>query len=101
MGPSMDITKDIRSLTEFKRDSSRFVARLKETGRPSVLTINGRPELVVMAAKTWQETQDQAEFALTVAGIRKGLAQADRGRTIPAKTFFRQTFPGKARRTKA
>ena len=97
----MDITKDIRSLTEFKRDTSRFVARLKETGRPSVLTVNGRPELVIMAAKIWQETQDRAEFALTVADIRKGLKQADRGRTIPAKTFFRQTFARKARRAKA
>lgn len=26
----MDITKDIRPLTEFKRETSRFVARLKE-----------------------------------------------------------------------
>jgi prevent-host-death family protein len=100
MEPPMDITKDIRSLTEFKRDTSRFVARLKDTGRPSVLTVNGRPELVVMAAKTWQETQDQAEFARTVAGIRKGLKQADTGRTLPARTFFRKAFSRKIRRAK-
>ena len=28
----MDITKDIRSLTEFKRDTTRFISHLKETG---------------------------------------------------------------------
>ena len=38
----MDITKDIRPLTEFKRDTARFMSRLKETGRPSVLTVNGK-----------------------------------------------------------
>lgn len=50
----MDITKDIRSLTEFKRDTSRVVAHLKETGRPFVLTVNGKPEIVVMDAHAWQ-----------------------------------------------
>ena len=29
--PAMDITKDISPLTEFKRDSSRMIARIKET----------------------------------------------------------------------
>ena len=31
----MNITKDIRPLAEFKRDTVRFLSRLKETGRPS------------------------------------------------------------------
>ena len=36
---AMDITKDIRPLTEFKRDTARFISHLKETGRPSILTV--------------------------------------------------------------
>ena len=56
----MDIAQDIRPLTEFKRDTARFVSRLKDTGRPSVLTVNGRPELVVMDARAWQEVQEAA-----------------------------------------
>ena len=44
----MDITKDIRPLTEFKRDTARFMAHLRDTGRPAVLTVNGKPALVVM-----------------------------------------------------
>ena len=47
----MDIIKDIRPLTEFKRDTARFMSRLKETGWPSVLTVNGKPALVVMDAE--------------------------------------------------
>lgn len=50
----MDITKDIRPLTEFKRDTTRFMSHLKDTGRPSVLTVNGKPALVVMDAGAWQ-----------------------------------------------
>jgi len=76
----MDITKDIRPLTEFKRETSRFVAHLKETGRPSVLTVNGKPSVVVMDAAAWQDMQDQIDYTQTVAGIRKGLDQARAGK---------------------
>jgi len=92
----MDITKDIRPLTEFKRDTSRFVAHLKETGRPSVLTVNGKPELVVMDAQAWQTLQDEVEFARTVTGIRRGLDQAERGQGIEAETFFKKLKTAKA-----
>ena len=87
----MDITEDIRPLTEFKRDTARFVSRLKDTGRPSVLTVNGRPELVVMDAGAWQDVQEQLEYASAVAGIRKGLddVRAGRaGRGVRASSFF-------------
>lgn len=84
----MDITKDIRPLTEFKRETSRFVARLKKTGRPSVLTVNGKPSVVVMDAAAWQDMQDQIDYAQTVAGIRKGLDQARAGEGVEAAAFF-------------
>ena len=80
----MDITKDIRPLTEFKRETLRFVARLKETGRPSVLTVNGKPSVVVMDAAAWQDMQDQIDYAQTVAGIREGLDQARAGEGVEA-----------------
>ena len=68
----MDITKDIRPLTEFKRDTARFMSHLKHTGRPSVLTVNGKPALVVMDAGAWQDVQDQIEHARTAGGHPQG-----------------------------
>ena len=85
----MDITKDIRPLTEFKRDTARFMFHLKETGRPSVLTVNGKPSLVVMDADAWQDVQEQIEYARTVVGIYKGLNQAREGLGVEASTFFK------------
>ena len=84
----MDVTQDIRPLTEFKRDTGRFVSRLKESGRPAVLTVNGRPELVVMDARAWQDMQDLFEYASAVAGIRKGLDQVRDAQGIRAATYF-------------
>ena len=84
----MNITKDITPLTEFKRDSARMIARLKETGRPQILTVNGKPSVVVMDASAWQDMQDQLDYAETVAGIHKGLTQARSGEGIEAGRFF-------------
>ncbi len=84
----MNITKDISPLTEFKRNSARMIARIKETGRPQILTVNGKPSVVVIDAAAWQDMQDQLDHAETVTGIRKGLTQARAGEGIEADRFF-------------
>jgi prevent-host-death family protein len=84
----MNITKDISPLTEFKRDSARMIARIKESGRPQILTVNGKPSVVVIDAGAWQDMQDQLDYAETVAGIRKGLTQALAGEGTEAGRFF-------------
>ncbi len=43
----LDITKDIQSLTNFRRKSGEFLKQLKKSKRPIVLTVNGRAEAVV------------------------------------------------------
>ena len=91
----MDITSDIRTLTEFKRDTTRVISHLKDTGRPSVLTVNGKPALVVMDAEAWQDTQDQLEYARTVAAIRRGLAQVRDGQGMEASIVLERLGAGK------
>ena len=34
---------DIHSLTEFQRHARAMIGKVKETGNPLVLTVNGRP----------------------------------------------------------
>ncbi|MBF0182311.1 MAG: type II toxin-antitoxin system Phd/YefM family antitoxin [Magnetococcales bacterium] len=84
----MNIVEDIRPLTEFKRDTAHFISHLRETGRPAILTVNGKPALVVMDAEAWQEAQDQIEQARTVSALRQGLTQARAGQGMEASTFF-------------
>ena len=51
---AIDISKDIHSLTDFKRRTTELVGQLKTTGRPLVLTVNGKAELVVQDAASYQ-----------------------------------------------
>lgn len=70
---------DIHSLTDFQRKTREHLERLKETGRPEVLTLHGEAEVVVQDAAAYQELLDRLERAEAVAGIREGLASVERG----------------------
>ena len=84
----LDITKDIQSLTTFRRQSGDFMKQLKKTKRPVVLTVNGKAAAVVQDAEAYQRLLDLAARADEEEGIRQGLEDAKAGRTRPAREFF-------------
>jgi prevent-host-death family protein len=83
-----DISRDIHSLTDFKKNTSEFIHQLKETGDPVVLTINGKAELVVQDAAAYQKLRQVAEEAKVLEGIRQGLEDMRAGRTKPLAEAF-------------
>lgn len=83
----MDLSRDIHSLTDFKKNTPEFLRQLKDTGEPVVLTINGKAELVVQDAASYQKLLDLAEEAKVVEGIRQGLEDMKAGRTISLDDF--------------
>jgi PHD/YefM family antitoxin component YafN of YafNO toxin-antitoxin module len=78
----------IHSLTDFLRNHREHVARLRETGGPKVLTINGKAALVLQDADSYQGLLDRLREMEDLAAIREGLAQADRGDGRPAEEVF-------------
>ncbi|MCL7960168.1 MAG: type II toxin-antitoxin system Phd/YefM family antitoxin [marine benthic group bacterium] len=60
---------DIFSLSDFQRATREHIRRLRETGRPEVLTVNGRAELVVYDAATYQEIADRLERRERYSGV--------------------------------
>jgi len=81
---------NIHSLTDFNRNSKQAVRRLKKSGKPEVLTVNGQAELVVQSAASYQKLLEQVELVDTLAGLKRGLEQADRRELRPASTFFKE-----------
>ena len=86
----LDITKDIQSLTTFRRRSGDFMKQIKKSKRPVVLTVNGKAAAVVQDAEAYQRLLDIAATADAAEGIRQGLEDARKGRVRPAKEFFRE-----------
>jgi prevent-host-death family protein len=75
--------REVRSVTEFQRHVKDYVGRLKKKKSPLVLTVNGRAELVVQDAQSYQELLDRLERAEAITAIRQGIAQFERGEGIP------------------
>jgi prevent-host-death family protein len=81
----VDLSKDILSLTEFKRKTAECVEQMKESGRPMVLTVNGKAQLVVQDAKSYQNILEMLDRAQAVEGIRRGLESVARGEGKPLR----------------
>ena len=84
----LDITKDIQSLTTFRRRSGEFIKQLKKSKRPVVLTVRGKAAAVVQDAEAYQRLLDIAARVDAEEGIRQGLEDAKKGKIRPAKEFF-------------
>ena len=83
----LDISRDIHSLTDFKKNTSEFINQLKKTGDPVVLTINGKAELVVQDAAAYQKLRKLAEEARVLDGIRQGIADMNAGCAVSLDEF--------------
>lgn len=81
----LDLANDIRSLSDFKRNTVDLLDRIRKSGNPMVLTINGKAELVVQDAEAYQALLDRLE---TLEGIQRGVADVKAGRTRPAQQVF-------------
>lgn len=86
----LDITKDIQSLTTFRRRSGDFMKQLRKTKRPVVLTVKGKAAAIVQDAEAYQRLLDIAARNDEDEGIRQGLEDAKKGRIRPAKEFFEE-----------
>lgn len=91
----MKLTRDIHSLSTFKRDTAKLVRQLKRTGQPVVLTVNGRAELVVQDAESYQKLLEAPDRMEAIEGIRRGLESMRRNAGKPAEKFFREFFSEK------
>lgn len=53
--------EDIGSLTDFHRNAKAHLKRLRRSGRPELLTVNGRAEVVVQDASAYQRLIETLE----------------------------------------
>jgi prevent-host-death family protein len=103
--------REVRSVTEFQRNLKDYVVRIKKNKTPLVLTVNGRAEIVVQDADSYQAILDRLERAETAAAIRQGMEQFEPSEGIPldqaewrlrrkhgfSRSDFTASFPGSRR----
>jgi prevent-host-death family protein len=81
----LNLKEDIRSLSDFKRKTGEVLDHLRTSHRPVVLTVNGRAEIVVQDAESYQRMLDAVERLEANEGIRQGLQAVAAGKSKPAR----------------
>ncbi len=82
--------EDIHPLTDFQRNAKSHLNRVNKTGRPEVLTVNGRAEAVLVGRKAFEKMQDAMEELASIKSIQTSLDQMAAGKTISAKAVHQR-----------
>ena len=75
--PTIDLVADIKPVTDFRSHPAAMLARVRESGRPIILTQRGWSAAVVLDIRTYQSMVDELD---ELRDITRGIADADAGR---------------------
>jgi prevent-host-death family protein len=82
----LSLTEDIKSVSEFKKRIREVFTQLHRTGRPVVITVNGRPDVVLLDAAVFERKLSVLNLQALLA---EGEADIAAGRTRSARTAVR------------
>jgi prevent-host-death family protein len=78
----MILPTDIHTLDSFRRKTRQHIDRLQTTGRPEVLTVNGKPSVVVQDATAYER---QIEKIAVLQALAESVKQANSGKVHDAR----------------
>ncbi len=81
----VDLSRDLRTVTELKRDPREVLAHAKETRRPVVVTVNGKAGAVLLDVDVYQRKLAALNLAPLLAVAESAVRD---GRVSPADAVF-------------
>lgn len=84
---SINLSEDIRSVTDLKRHTREILEQIHKTRRPVVLTVNGRADAVLIDAKSYEKHLKSINLARILA---EGEEDVLAGRVRSARSFLRE-----------
>jgi prevent-host-death family protein len=89
---TLSITEDIRSITDLKRNTNSVLEQIKKTKRPVVLTVNGKAEAVLLAAKEYEKIANALNLLKLLIPAEEDIKEK---RYKKAQAFFKEFKSGK------
>jgi prevent-host-death family protein len=80
-------SEDIRSVTDLKRNTRDILDHLHATGRPIILTVNGRADSVLLDVRVYERQLQAANLAKLIVPAEQDL---EKGRTRHARGFLKE-----------
>jgi len=82
--------EDIHPVSEHRTYLTEHLRHVKTTGRPILITQNGRPAGILISPDKYEELARYEQLRQDVAAIRDGLREAEAGKGIDARVARRQ-----------
>jgi prevent-host-death family protein len=89
---TLSITEDIRSITDLKRNTNAILEQIHRTKRPVVLTVNGKAEAVLLAAKEYERIANAFNLLKLLIPAEEDISN---NRYKDARSFFKEFKGGK------
>ncbi len=84
---SLNFTADFKTVTEVKQHLGSVLEQIRDTGRPVVVTVRGKPIAVLLDVETYQRKLRSLNL---VGLLAKGEDDIRQGRTRVASTFLKE-----------
>jgi prevent-host-death family protein len=85
-------SEDIRSVTDLKRHTRDILDHLHATGRPVILTVNGRADAVLLDVRAYEKLLQAGNLAELLAPAERDI---ESGQTRPMREFVEEFKHGK------
>ena len=83
---TVSITEDIKSASDLKKHMREIFDQLHRTGRPVVVTVNGKPDVVLLDAAVFEKKLKALNLSQLLAEAEEDIRS---GRIRPARTFLK------------
>ena len=83
----LSITEDIKSVSDLKKKTNEIFKQLHRTGRPVIVTVNGKPDAVLLDVKVFEQKMKALNMAAFLAESEFDVKE---GRTRPARDFLKE-----------
>lgn len=84
---SISITEDIKSVSEFKKNTRQIFEQIHRTGRPLIVTVNGKPDVILLDAEVFEKKLKAMNLEILLSDAEH---EVKRGFTRPARKFLRE-----------
>lgn len=84
---AISLTEDIWPITELKRHMPKALAQIHRTGRPLILTVNGKPDAVLIDVKSYEENLELNNLVKLINEAEEEMAV---GKTRSFKEFMKE-----------
>ncbi|MDO9289193.1 MAG: type II toxin-antitoxin system Phd/YefM family antitoxin [Thermodesulfovibrionales bacterium] len=84
---SISITEDIKTVSDLKKKTGDIFKQLHRTGRPIIVTVNGKPDAVLINVEVFEKKLKALNLSALIAEAETDVKER---RTRPVREFLKE-----------